>query len=67
MHVDVPGARVVRSLHDCTHQRRVLDEPVDVDVLPLADVRADAHRKLGVLAQAFVAVGAHAPQPTGSD
>jgi len=46
-HVDVARARLVRDLRDRASERGVVDEGVHEHVLPLADVRADTHGKLG--------------------
>ena len=45
--VDVTGADLVRDVGDLAHERRMLDQPGDEDVLALAHVRADLDRELG--------------------
>jgi hypothetical protein len=48
---DVPRARLVRSGRQRPHERRLLDQSGDRDVLPFLDVRADANDEIGVLAE----------------
>ncbi len=45
-HVDVASAAAVGHVGDLTHERRVLDQAEDEQVLAVADVGADLHGKL---------------------
>ena len=52
--VDEPRSPLVRDARDRPHQRRVLDEPVEPEHLPFADVRADLDGEAGVLLETLV-------------
>jgi hypothetical protein len=60
VNVDVRRAGAIRLASERARERRMLDEPLDEDLLPRLDVRADPNAQLRVALEPLV----HSDDPT---